>query len=422
MSVIHEKPHAGFVLDIKSNWLPLSWLLFLSFYLVIEASVFRVGLYHKLVYAFLLIFTFCLSLCNYKEAFNNLEYKKLAFGIFALLLLYFIPVFTQDVIYPAYVLGDAASLFFVLFLLLFLMTLRIDDDSLIWLVFFFIFAGYLGSMLATVFTDHAHRFKSPPTWLWGCITAFILFNHDRKLLKFLGGCIFILLIGLAIGSAERTSQALALLCCTVFFYSLLLRLNHNPLRAFLILCLIFIIIALALSQLDLHQYHFSFDRWRLLIRHSFQHDYTLTLRYLEVKDVLFHWQQDLNPVTFLLGHGHGATYLPRLSSIPANTTDEGLVHNIHFTPALVLFRYGVVGVISWIVASTYILFQFFRIFILEKPSEYNLPGYVSIFTLTLYFLDSLFRNVLVEPMCSLCLALLLCKLCRISEKNGRLKV
>jgi len=51
----------------------------------------------------------------------------------------------------------------------------------------------------------------------------------------------------------------------------------------------------------------------------------------------------------LTGLGHGAVYVPsrELLRRTHNLTDEGFIHNIHVGPSLLLFRYGVLGVIFY---------------------------------------------------------------------------
>lgn len=57
------------------------------------------------------------------------------------------------------------------------------------------------------------------------------------------------------------------------------------------------------------------------------------------------------PGAFVTGFGHGAVYAPQgdLTRRQRNLTNEGLIHNIHVGPSLLLFRYGVFGMFLYLV-------------------------------------------------------------------------
>jgi len=54
-----------------------------------------------------------------------------------------------------------------------------------------------------------------------------------------------------------------------------------------------------------------------------------------------------SPGIFLTGLGHGAVYFPCVGALNKNLTTHGHIHNIHVGPALLFFRYGILGVIFY---------------------------------------------------------------------------
>lgn len=132
------------------------------------------------------------------------------------------------------------------------------------------------------------------------------------------------------------------------------------------------------------------------------------------------------PGAFLTGLGHGAVYFPYLNvgSISRNITDEGYVHNIHVGPALLFFRYGVVGIVLylyfwWIVLRGFRLgrrlaatgtFSFAR-GAMDSSSPVRL-FYASYFLFCALFIYSHFGNHFVDPFFGFSLALTIMFICR----------
>ncbi|MEM7284700.1 MAG: hypothetical protein AAF438_24190, partial [Pseudomonadota bacterium] len=95
---------------------------------------------------------------------------------------------------------------------------------------------------------------------------------------------------------------------------------------------------------------------------------------------------------------------PYYSFIARNVSHEGEVHNIHFGPLLVYFRYGILG--SMVYLSLVVL-AFRSVLKLRRryQSKTATPQeFVFTLTVVLYLFDWLLRNVLVDPLWSYALA------------------
>ena len=145
------------------------------------------------------------------------------------------------------------------------------------------------------------------------------------------------------------------------------------------------------------------SRYNKLTSISEHKDESVGNRLLEVIDVL---KDKRNFVEILLGKGVGAVYKPVLSYPERNITSDGFVHNIHFGPALIFNRYGLIGL------GFYIYFLFYFITNLIKASRDT--KYVDIkmkkhFVLwvgliNVYMLNFLLRNSMNDPMFSIAFA------------------
>lgn len=127
-------------------------------------------------------------------------------------------------------------------------------------------------------------------------------------------------------------------------------------------------------------------------------DESLESRVAELRDVELTAEREWLPGQQLVGYGFGATYQPHYSFIEANVGDNGRVHSVHIGPALVLFRFGLFGLI--IVASLIVLtWRTLRDVRHHRTGTYN-RGQVGVLALavTLYAGEFLVLNPTVQPV------------------------
>lgn len=126
----------------------------------------------------------------------------------------------------------------------------------------------------------------------------------------------------------------------------------------------------------------------------------------------------LAPGSVLTGLGHGAVFVPHaeLGSVSRNLTPAGHVHNIHVGPAMLWFRYGLLGIIFYVLVWISLL----RGFLLARAisriagSAYFVRTryaycilrifYTGYFTLCILFVYSHFGNHFVNPFFALSLS------------------
>jgi len=122
--------------------------------------------------------------------------------------------------------------------------------------------------------------------------------------------------------------------------------------------------------------------------------------------------------TMLTGLGHGSTYLAcvYLGGITVNLTEEGYVHTIHIGPILLFFRYGVLGLFLYVLFLFVLIKGFFfgrklcnsisHSEIKEKYFPVRL-FYINYFIYSILFLRFHSANVLINPFFALSLAITL---------------
>lgn len=135
-------------------------------------------------------------------------------------------------------------------------------------------------------------------------------------------------------------------------------------------------------------------------------------RVLEARDALVMLASNL-PFS-LLGFGHGASYIPEASHIATNVTPEGVVHNIHIGPVLLLFRYGLLGAVFyglvwWLLWRGFWLLR--RLMLrcaAEPPRIVDLELFAASYLLLLAsFARFHAQNTLIDPMFGISFALTL---------------
>jgi len=138
-----------------------------------------------------------------------------------------------------------------------------------------------------------------------------------------------------------------------------------------------------------------------------QQDVSLSTRFEEVQDVQATARAEWAPGQILVGSGFGASYVPAASNILRNLLDGGRVHNIHIGPALVYFRYGLLGLAVMATLLVFLLRMGLRIrrrIYMRSTRDMQAVLWCS---LALFLLQFLTLNATVEPLMSLSLGGLL---------------
>ena len=129
-------------------------------------------------------------------------------------------------------------------------------------------------------------------------------------------------------------------------------------------------------------------------------DESLGNRLLEAQDVLRVINNEWIFYDYILGFGHGATYSSYGGYYnTANLNPDGSIHNIHFTPIMILYRYGLVGMIFGFIVIVAVLQDIYK-FIGTKGKYIQTEFAVFILAMTFTLLSSLLRNIFQDPLIS----------------------
>ena len=187
--------------------------------------------------------------------------------------------------------------------------------------------------------------------------------------KFNFGYLVVLLglLGLILFSGIRLSLGVLLLSLALaYFYLIRSSQTQNYQSSFLIILLSFFLFFILLSIVD-----FSETRFRTLIdirainvnELLANNEYSSLTRYFEYESVMAEIENE-GYMQNLFGHGFGATFVANdnllaLTSISGGdyqdsvVRESGVVHNIHFGPLSVFFRFGYFGLVIYI----YLIFK-----------------------------------------------------------------
>lgn len=88
--------------------------------------------------------------------------------------------------------------------------------------------------------------------------------------------------------------------------------------------------------------------FKILSRGGLFLDASLEGRILEVKDIIYQMKYKSSLFDLIFGHGHGAHFEPRYIIGQRTRTQIGTIHHAHFSPAVILYRYGFVGLCGYL--------------------------------------------------------------------------
>jgi hypothetical protein len=308
-------------------------------------------------------------------------------------------VITQAVVYPTYIIGDLASLGFPL--LLFLAGTaepRLLRNPRLHLSLGLVLAA--AAFLAVNFPDRSGRFEPPSTFLVSlvCVWGILGQRGTRRAVMFgILGLLFVV----AFASEVRTAPVLILLALTLTY--VLAGANPRTILTGVMLLGAGAVAVQSSSAVRSAERFLLETRFKRLV--TGEVDESLLTRLQEARDVLRTAEREFTPLNVVLGAGHGATYQPYESLVERNLTAEGRVHNIHHGPALMGFRYGVVGLIALLGLWVLVAQSLIRLWRAGSPGVVSTRVH-AIFTvsLILFLIDFTLRNVITDPLFSYSLA------------------
>mgnify|MGYP001430217396 CR=1 FL=1 len=248
----------------------------------------------------------------------------------------------------------------------------------------------VSALLSRVVGVENGRFDPPSPFLIGA-TIGLAFSGRGSSRVIIALIVLILLSFLAYQSGFRTHVLL------VFFGILIVLTRLVSMRTVLVLAgLAVLTIVLNLSAITgwlSEQTVISSSRFRELA--AGQTDQSILERTLEVKDVWLTSLEGWQPYNWITGSGHGATYVPTESFIIRNITSENRVHNIHVGPVLLLFRYGAIGLVAYLLLLYVTIRQTVKMSFSSRTCANTNPFFPWIVLMFLF--DFLVRNVLIDP-------------------------
>lgn len=267
--------------------------------------------------------------------------------------------------------------------------------------------GFAGTLVAWATTPQGVRFEAPSVlsiavaWGWALMpraTAADLPLADR--FRWLGWVMVASLVPIAVASGSRTALGVWLLAGLITGL-----LSDRKLRLVMGGLLLMAAASLALAvpevQAEVDERRAAvLQRARLATFQSGQRDMSTLARVVEVKDAWETMSEEGTPLTHVGGFGHGASYVPTTNLILVNVGDDGRIHNIHFTPMLVLFRYGAVGLFLYVALLVWILLNAWRA-LRRRTDAFTVVLFVAVVGSVG---DAMVRNSFADPSFSLVIA------------------
>jgi len=262
----------------------------------------------------------------------------------------------------------------------------------------------LAGVVAPLFGMLGNRHEAPSTMLVAGCWYLALEGRSKALRSVAWGSV--LLVGiLTYTSGYRTNLMIWAMAPIVVYGAL--RGTRAAIRASLVLVLFATVLSMV-TDLDTSVMHtLGASRFETLI--SGRPDESLDTRFLEVSDVIRTMSLEWLPGQHLVGYGYGASYVPDSSFIAANVGPDGRVHNIHVGPALVVFRFGLLGLGLCAAVLALTLLKLRDLGRMSRPATWISRDLVAVscVALLLFAVESLMLNATVEPSMSWCLAIVL---------------
>ena len=124
-------------------------------------------------------------------------------------------------------------------------------------------------------------------------------------------------------------------------------------------------------------------------------------RRLQEAEIAFADTEKRSAAWGFVGMGHGAVFEPGDWDRPMNISEEGFVHNIHVGPAMMTFRYGLLGIAVYLILAITATVAACRWFLKRRSGEVAVDlSFLYAFGVALFMIEFMVRNVLPNPVFS----------------------
>jgi hypothetical protein len=377
----------------------LNFIIFapIGIYVVVDSSTIASVPYQRLQYGLIAIFYSVWAVRNTLTIGVDRKTVRSIIAILFVNCMFAIPVLWQKYVYPNYIIGDFASI--LLPSMLYVVILTSNDMSEApsrdqpWaaIVIMLLIAAMTGSLLK----EHDAR-GQPPTMLLIALVWVLLLNktEGQSNKNWIYSAGLVLLTGfLALFSEQRTAIIIFSICGLLSFgvYG-----RKSAIRTVVLFLAPLLLIGLVVYSVELDSSVLPFETGRISRLEDIHSDESAMARIDEAKDAFRHLWQNANIGSVLIGFGHGATYEPYYSYIDVNFTPQRTVHNIHVGPILILYRYGLAGVVLVFIVPLVVAWR--------RRKMHTGVQRALVLAVFLYYGEFAARNVLIDPLFSYALA------------------
>lgn len=370
----------------------------LGLYAILDSWVFYVGNEQRIAYTGITGLCLVLALLSLPRTEAPSRAWALILGWTGLCLLPLIPVATQSVVLPSYVVGDLAAMALplVLFLMFWALPEMLSPNRAL-----LPYAALLGlAAIAAMLSPASYNDRHADPVLLAFVLGWAFFHFGAPKHRWRWCSLYLLvLLFVAFSSGYRSSLA------QWFLIGLLVQFLAHGARTAIIsgtLLAFGAALYLLLTPASVLEEQLAATRLDTLV--GDEGDSSLESRSLEAQDIWATVQGNWTPMNYLFGQGHGATFRPVHSDPWRNINDQGTVHNVHITPILLFFRYGLLGLGAFAALSWAAVSHFFRTRQQVREGRAKLTNIVFAVGILVYLLDSLRHVVLVDPAFSYTLA------------------
>lgn len=379
----------------RSDWAVLIIGLLVA-YVLIDSLFVGIPVFQRGLFGLILLGTMLAAVASVARVRIGSRELKYVLAALAIFVGGMFGVLTQSVLYPIYIVGDVASIgllgLFVVFGLATPQALFSGKAiNVLWGV------CLLGSLLSPLIGVENGRYDPPSPFLIGATVGLAIVTPRRSRV-FGAVALLCVLVLLAYQSGFRTHVVLAVVGVIIAFSRLL-----GP--RFWLFGLAVLLVIVAINAPSIGSY---LARQAVISESRFQDlstgeaDQSVLERSLEVRDAWASARDGWSGIQWIVGAGHGATYIPVESNIVRNIQRENRVHNIHVGPMLVLYRYGLLGVTVFCLLVAVTVRHTWSLFFGKRHSIH--AGDVFPWIILFYLADFMVRNVMIDPLFAYALA------------------
>jgi hypothetical protein len=391
---------------LDANAMPRIWAqpvamllpLLLGLYAVLDSWVFYVGNEQRIAYTVITGLSLVLAILGLPRTMAPPRAWALILAWAGICLLPLAPVLTQRTVMANYVVGDLASMVLplVLFVVMWSMPRMLRPATAL-----APYAALLGlAAVAAVVSPASYneRHADPVILAFVLGWSYLMFGSGESRGR-LAWPFLLLLLFVAFSSGYRSSLAMW------FLIGLMVQFLSRGARTAIVSGIALLVagaLYVALTPAEVLQEQLAATRLDTLVGE--ESDSSLESRGLEVKDVAAAVATDWTPINYVFGAGHGATFKPVYSDPWRNINEHGTVHNIHITPVLLFFRYGLLGLGAFAALAFVTVSSFLHLRRRIRTGHRPLVEVVFTVGMAVYLFDAMRHVVLVDPAFSYTLA------------------